>query len=104
LGKPKLALSIATLRLGADPANTDARLVLALAADLLGRPERLYEVLQNIPDRTDSVSPLGRLMLGELLRRHVGAQLAKLWLGATAAAGAGEPLPAGFEGFLTSSE
>jgi tetratricopeptide (TPR) repeat protein len=77
VGRPRLALAEADLRLQADPDDSDARVALALAADLSGQAERAADTLAAV----DSALPLGeigRLLLTELLWRHVGKEAAAL--------------------------
>lgn len=79
VGKPRLALRQATHLLAADPTDTDSRIGGALAADLLGEQGRLL-ALSAAPDRSRRPSASARLVLAELLGRHVGAEVARAWL------------------------
>jgi len=83
VGRPALALEEAELRLGANPADGDARVAVALAADLLGDSKRASEALRQLPSDTEPLSQTARLLLAELLERHVGKAAALDWLGAT---------------------
>jgi tetratricopeptide (TPR) repeat protein len=71
LGKPGLAQEQAAAYVAADPTDSDSRLALALAADLLGRSVELSRLLTVVPGASP-LSPVARLLLRELLARHVG--------------------------------
>jgi hypothetical protein len=79
LGQPKLALEQATPYLAADPADSDSRLAAALAADLLGQRTELSRLLA-LPKAPSLPGPAARLLLAELLARHVGLGAAEPWL------------------------
>ncbi len=85
-GRPELALAEAELRVDADPADSDTRMALALAADLLGQSDRSSQRLGALPAAPAPLTELGELMLGELLLRHVGPEAARAWLGRPIAA------------------
>jgi tetratricopeptide (TPR) repeat protein len=89
-GKPELALEEARLRLRANPADSDARVALALAEDLSGRPEVAGELMSKLPADAEPVSELGRLLFAELLVRHGGVEAAAAFLGVSEADLAGE--------------
>jgi len=72
LGRPALAQSDAALRVGADPLDSDARVALALATDLLGEGAEAGEMMAKLPHEAEPLSEVGSLMLAELLSRHVG--------------------------------
>jgi len=80
VGRPKLALQDAQLRLDANPADSDARITVALAADLLGDSAATSASLASLPDAPQGVSELGRIMMAELLQRHGGRAAARAWL------------------------
>jgi hypothetical protein len=79
VGRPEVALEEAELRLGADPEDSDARVALALAADLMGQSERSVEVLRARPDGAAPLGPVGRMLLAELLLRHAGLPALGEW-------------------------
>jgi hypothetical protein len=83
-GQAELALVESERRVAADPEDTDARLLAALAADLAGAPGRIARALGELG--TDLPSEVGELALGELLARHVSEDAAKLWLAGDARA------------------
>ncbi len=80
VGQPRLALKDAQLRLDADPADSDARIAVALAADLLGDSAASSATMAALPDAPDGVSELGRIMMAELLQRHGSRAAARAWL------------------------
>lgn len=89
LGRVAEARAQAALVVGADPASASARIALATAADLAGDEEALAEAWRGLPGSSEPLtgpSPLARLLLAELLARRVGAEAARAWLGAEAAA------------------
>jgi len=81
VGKPKLALEEASLRLAADPDDSDARITVALAADLAGERSALHAALVETPVSGDVVSEVAALLMAELLLRHSGQDAARAWLG-----------------------
>lgn len=93
VGRPLLAFEEAELRLGADPDDSDARVALALAADLLGKTATIGEALRDIPAAAERLSEPGRLLLAELLLRHEGTEAAATWLGVEPSALAGDGAP-----------
>ncbi len=90
LGHTALAAAEAEVRIDAEPADTDTRLALALAADLLGQGDRTSRRMGTLPATVAPLTEVGRLMLGELLLRHLGPAAAAQWLG--------RPISAGVEG------
>ncbi len=83
VGRPALALDEATLRLGANPDDSDSRIALVLAADLLSRSDVALGAMTDIPKRADPLSEWGALMLAEIMVRHVGVEAAAEFLGTT---------------------
>jgi tetratricopeptide (TPR) repeat protein len=81
LGRAATARAQAELVLGADPADATARVALATAADLAGDPAALAAALRDLPSRSVPLTPLARLLLGELLARRVGDAAARAFLG-----------------------
>ena len=77
LGKPGLAREQAATYVAVDPTDSESRLALALAADLLGRSGELTRLLTLAPGAAP-LSPVARLLLRELLGRHVGPEPAGL--------------------------
>ena len=92
VGRPELAVEEASLRVGADPGDGDARVALALAADLTGEAARAGDVLAAFPADA-ALSAMGRAMLAELLVRREGVDAAALWLGTTVSELDGEGAP-----------
>lgn len=90
LGRATLAREQAELVLGADPADTSARIALAIAADLAGDQAFLGRVLAELPSpgagSLARPSPLARLLFAELLYRRTGGEAARAWLGLSDAA------------------
>lgn len=80
-GKPDIAASQAKRRLAADPGDSDARAVVALAAEVLGDRAELERVLRLPPDAGAVSAPVAALF-GELLLRRAGDAAASAWLGA----------------------
>jgi len=97
VGQAELAREQAELLLAADPADADARIAMALAADLLGEAERAAELMRELPADAFPASHVGRLLMGELLERHVGPEAAQRWLASCSPPRAAEPLPADLE-------
>jgi hypothetical protein len=81
LGRAAEAREQAELVLGADPADTSARIALAAAADLAGDPAAVAAAMRAIPARGTAPSPLARLVFAEALARRVGPDAARAWLG-----------------------
>jgi hypothetical protein len=79
VGRPQLAKAEAELRVGADPSESDARVALALALDLVGDAEHTAAVLAALPRDAGALTDVGRTMMGELLARHVGRDVASSW-------------------------
>ncbi|MBI4956601.1 MAG: hypothetical protein HY908_31580, partial [Myxococcales bacterium] len=87
LGRGDLAGAQAARSLGADPSDAEARLVLVLALDLGGERAGAAALLHAPAARAFAGAPaseIGRLLWTELVRRHLGADLADSWLAATA--------------------
>jgi hypothetical protein len=80
MGQPALAEEEATLRLGANPDDSDTRVALLLAADLLGRVHTMNDLV-DLPATFDALSDWGAIMFAELLSRHVGRDAAATFLG-----------------------
>jgi Tfp pilus assembly protein PilF len=83
VGATTVAVRESERRLGADPADSDARLLFALAADVSGASEQASGALAAA---MSAPSDIGRLALAELLMRHLGRDAASMWLGAAATA------------------
>lgn len=79
LGEAELALEEAELRLDANPAESDARVALALAADLAQNEPALVRALRRLPTSSESLSASGRLMMAELLARRAGPDATAAW-------------------------
>ncbi len=73
-GRPELALSLLEPRLRAEPEDLDALLLAALAADLAGDRRRVEALLEHAR-AVDAPSEVGRAVLTELLRRHLGERV-----------------------------
>jgi tetratricopeptide (TPR) repeat protein len=97
LGLPDLARAQGELVLGADPADASARIALAAVADLRGDLAAVADLLRSIPRAVTPPSPLGRWIFAEVLRRRVGAEAARAWLGEAKEEGEGDPLLAATE-------
>jgi tetratricopeptide (TPR) repeat protein len=89
IGKHSIAREQAALVLAADPASTDARVALLVAADVERDAAALSQALSGVPAAPPRPSPLATLMLAEVLLRRSGPDAAR------AALGAGSPLPSG---------
>jgi tetratricopeptide (TPR) repeat protein len=79
MGRPDVALADAELRLGAEPEDSDARVALALAADLLGQRERAAEVMRELPANATPLGSVARLLLVELVMRQGGGDAIAGW-------------------------
>ncbi|MCC6526579.1 MAG: tetratricopeptide repeat protein [Polyangiaceae bacterium] len=87
LGRGDLAGAQAARSLAADPSDAEARLVLVLALELGGERAGAAALLQAPAARAVEGalgSELVRLLWTELVRRHLGADIADNWLAATA--------------------
>ncbi len=93
VGRVTLAREEASLRLGADPADSDTRVALALAAELSGDSGRAGEVLAALTSGAQPLSPTGQVMLAELILRLEGPGPAAIWLGVDARALSGHGAP-----------
>jgi tetratricopeptide (TPR) repeat protein len=78
LGQSDFARDQAALVLGADPADTDARVAAVVAADLARDDAALARALTGVPDDLTPLSPLAALAMSEVLRRRVGDDAARL--------------------------
>ncbi len=77
LGLPRLAAELSRALAGADPSNAAAAVALAVASDLSGDQAALDALLRARLDAPSvPLSPLGRLVLAELLARRVGPDAA----------------------------
>ena len=93
LGQPRIAREQAALVLGADPTDSNARIALAVAADLLCDASGLDQALGGVPDVLPvAPSGLARVIFAELLDRRVGEEAARAWLGPAPLTGADDPL------------
>ncbi len=92
LGLAAPAREQAALILGADPANASARIALAAAANLRGDVSAVGEAMQSLPQHSTPPSPLGRLLLAEVLGRRVDVAAARAWLGPEPAPNGDDPL------------
>jgi tetratricopeptide (TPR) repeat protein len=81
VGRPRMALVEAELRLGANPDDADARVALALAYDLVGETGRAAEILGQLPASAESLGETAQILMAELLWRRVGAAETALFLG-----------------------
>jgi tetratricopeptide (TPR) repeat protein len=77
LGSVSFARAESDLVLAADPSDTDARIAAIVAADLARDDAALGRALSNMPGSFTPISPLGALLLGEVLRRRVGEEAAR---------------------------
>jgi len=77
LGQSEFARDQAALVLGADPADTDARVAAVVAADLARDDAALARALTGVPDDLAPLSPLAALTLSEVLRHRVGDDAAR---------------------------
>jgi tetratricopeptide (TPR) repeat protein len=93
VGRPQLALEEAELRVGANPSDSEARIALALACDLVGDPDRALATLADLPAEPEPVGPAGAALLAELLLRHESAKAASLWLGVSGSELTGQGAP-----------
>jgi len=80
VAQPTAAHHIAGTRLGAEPEDSSARVMVAAAVDLGARPGDVAKLVA-VPDDATAVDELGKLWLAELLARHVGLDAARVWLG-----------------------
>lgn len=93
LGMIPFARSHAELVLSADPSDSDARVALAIGADLAHDEGSLAAALTLLPPSVTPLSPLAILLMGELLDRRLGAEVKQTWLGrAGTQAAQGDPL------------
>src|SRR5262249_6370554 len=81
LGVLALAREQGELVLGADPADASARIALVAAADLRGDLGAIGDLMRAMPRALTPVSPLGRWIFADVLRRRVGAAAARAFLG-----------------------
>lgn len=72
LGRLSEGREQAELALAADPSDSDARVALAMVAELKHDDDALGEALSNLPNEAASLSELGRQLLGELVRMRAG--------------------------------
>jgi tetratricopeptide (TPR) repeat protein len=95
LGRTELAREQAELVLGADPSNTNARIALAVACDLRGDGDGVRRAMTwSTPGAREALappSPLGRLLLAEVVARRVSADAARVWLGPIAEQASADP-------------
>jgi hypothetical protein len=85
LGRAAPARAEAAVVLAADPTDLDARIALAVAADLARDPAALGAAMDAIPAppaALTAASPLARLLFAELLARRVDEGAARAWLAA----------------------
>ena len=85
VGRAELAREEASLRSAADPADADARVALALAADLSGDRSATREALRALEGSSQRLGGTARWLFAELLWRRGGKEAAQLWLGGDAA-------------------
>jgi tetratricopeptide (TPR) repeat protein len=83
LGSVSFASAQAELVLAADPTSTDARIAAAVAADLARDDAALARALNGVRTEPTSLSPLGVLLMRELLYRRLGSAAADAWIGAS---------------------
>jgi hypothetical protein len=72
LGNVRFARAESDLVLAADPSDSDARVASIVAADLAHDAPALARALTDLPGASTPVSPLGALLLSEVLRRRIG--------------------------------
>jgi tetratricopeptide (TPR) repeat protein len=82
IGAATFAKEQAELVLAADPADVDARVAAAVAADLLRDDEALARTLVDASSARGALSPLAGVLMAELLDRRIGASAKKAWLDA----------------------
>jgi len=82
LGRVAFARRESELVLAADPADCDARVAAAVAADLTRDDAALERAALRVPSPGAPLSPLGALLFAELLKRRVGPEAARAWLNA----------------------
>lgn len=80
LGAGALARAQATLVLGADPDDTDARIALVAGADAEGDREAFRSALQGAADEPTRPGELAALLFAEVLLRHAGAKTSRAFL------------------------
>lgn len=78
LGRVELARQTAERIVGADPADSDTRIALALCADLLGQADAALAALA-WPADASAPTEVGELLLAELLARHGGQGALGSW-------------------------
>ncbi len=85
LGQPTLAKDLAATQAAADPTDTTALLVLAVASDLTGDDASLSAALSPAPTRPvlapSSTSTIARMLYAELLARRISTDAARAFLG-----------------------
>jgi tetratricopeptide (TPR) repeat protein len=86
VGAAAFAKEQAELVLAADPGDADARVAVAVAADLLRDSDALAHAMTAAPTARAPISPLAGLLMAELLERRVGADAKKAWIDALGAA------------------
>jgi tetratricopeptide (TPR) repeat protein len=77
LGQAPLARDLAILVLDADGSRTDARIALLAAGDLLDDPAAFARALVELPPKALPPTPLGALLLTEVLARRIGRDAAE---------------------------
>jgi tetratricopeptide (TPR) repeat protein len=77
LGNVPFARAESDLVLGADPADSDARIAAIAAADLARDDVALARALSNWPADIMPISTLGALLMSEVLRRRIGDDAAR---------------------------
>jgi tetratricopeptide (TPR) repeat protein len=80
VGRAESAMLLARRRLRAAPRDSDSRVLLALSADLAGRVAEFELSWTRLPALSDELSLAGRVMMVELLDRHIGPAAAAPWL------------------------
>lgn len=87
-GDSQAAVDRLTRRVAAEPEDTTARLVLALALDLVGEEAGLAALMVKLPGNARRPGVAARFAFAEVLARHLGPEAVQLWLGTRSSAAA----------------
>jgi tetratricopeptide (TPR) repeat protein len=80
LGAPGVAVELARTVAAADPADTDARIVTLVAADLARDEATFLSSVSPLAEDRTPPTPDAASLMHELLERRVGAEAARAWL------------------------
>lgn len=79
LGRPELAVELVRPVAAADPVDTDARIVMLLAADLARDEDTFAASVAPLPELRTRPTPLAAALMQELLARRAGPRAARAW-------------------------